>query len=329
MNDELDWQLLDRFLAGDASAAEEERVRAWMSSSAEQRALVESLQGRLGVNAKSVDVERAWQRVAERTVRTRRVSSSRGIAWLAAAAVVLAVGSVVTMKMLGPPAPSTQVVAALHEVSAPLGQRASVTLPDSSTVVLNAGSTLRYDATFGQTERDVQLTGEAYFVVRHDATRPFRVRANNAAIQDVGTRFVVRAYDASHGTIVVVSEGAVGVTAADGAPRDTVVVMAGVLARMTTTGAITTTAVDAARYTGFSRGLLVLGDLTLDEAVPVIERWYNVTIHVTDSTLRRRGLNADFRDEPLPSVLDALGLALDVDVARNGRVVTISPRGPR
>jgi ferric-dicitrate binding protein FerR (iron transport regulator) len=98
---------------------------------------------------------------------------------------------------------------------------------------------------------------------------------------------------------------------------------------MTATGAITTTTVDAARYTGFSRGLLVLGDLTLDEAVPVIERWYDVTIRVTDSTLRRRALNADFRDEPLPSVLDALSLALDVDITRNGRLVTISSRRSR
>jgi ferric-dicitrate binding protein FerR (iron transport regulator) len=213
-----------------------------------------------------------------------------------------------------------------HETSAPLGRRASVTLPDSSTVVLNAGSSIRYASTFGRGEREVELRGEGYFVVRHDSTRPFRVRANNAAIQDVGTRFVVRAYDASHGTIIVVAEGAVAVAAAGTAAHDTVVVTPGVMARMGSSGAIVTTAVDTERYTGFSDGLLVLGDLTLEEAVPMIERWYDVTIRLTDPALGHQQLNANFRNEPLTGVLDALGLALDVDIRRDGREVTISPR---
>ncbi|MGH7617225.1 MAG: FecR domain-containing protein, partial [Gemmatimonadaceae bacterium] len=128
---------------------------------------------------------------------------------------------------------------------------------------------------------------------------------------------------------VVVAEGAVGVARSGGGGHDTVVVTPGVLAHVTPTGAITTTAVDASRYTGFSRGLLVLGDLTLDEAVPAIERWYDVTIRVTDPALGRRPLNADFRDEPLTSVLDALALALGADVKRDGRTVTISARSGR
>lgn len=329
MTDDLDWQALDRLLAGDASPEDDERVRAWMNTSPERRALVESLQRRDLKTLVPVDVERAWQQLAARTVRQSRHSQRRTAAWLAAAAVVLAVGSVVTMRTARSRTAPTQVAASLHEVTSPLGQRASVTLPDSSTVVLNAGSTLRYASTYGRGKRDVQLTGEGYFVVRHDAARPFRVRANNAAIQDVGTRFVVRAYDAAHGTVVVVTEGAVGVATAGSTSHDTVVVTPGVLARMATTGAITTTKVDAARYTGFSSGLLVLGDLTLADAVPVIERWYDVTIHVTDPALGRRPLNADFRDEPLTSVLDALSLALDVGIKHDGRTVTISPRGSR
>ena len=61
----------------------------------------------------------------------------------------------------------------------------------------------------------------------------------------------------------------------------------------------------------------------------MIERWYDAKIRITDPALGRRPLNADFRDEPLGSVLDALSLALDADIRRDGRAVTISPRSPR
>lgn len=327
---DLDWQVLDRFLAGDASPADQELVRAWINAAPERQALVESLRRQAASAESPVDVERAWQRVAARTVRTTSVNWRRRVGWLAAAGVVLAVGSALAIRVAQTGNAPTSLAVTWREVTSPLGQRATVTLPDSSTVVLNAGSTLRYAPTFGKSEREVALTGEGYFVVKHDAARPFRVRANNASIQDVGTRFVVRAYDASHGTIVVVAEGAVGV-AAEGARRDTVLVKPGMLARVATTGAITTASVDAGRYTGFSNGLLVLGDLTLDEAVPVIERWYDVKVRVADRALGKRALNADFRNEPLPSVLSALALALEVDVRYDGaaRTVTISSKSGR
>jgi ferric-dicitrate binding protein FerR (iron transport regulator) len=199
-----------------------------------------------------------------------------------------------------------------------------VTLPDSSTVVLNAGSAVRYPYPFERTEREVVLHGEGYFTVRHDAARPFRVRTNDAEILDVGTRFVVRDYDSSPGTVIVVVDGAVGVSAADIAHRDTVVVVTGMLARLTPSGTITTALVDTQSYTGFADGLLVLGNLTLAEAAPVIERWYDVKLHLTDPALGQQRLNENFRNEPLAGVIDALSAALGATIRRDGRDLTIS-----
>jgi ferric-dicitrate binding protein FerR (iron transport regulator) len=323
MPDEFDWQLLDRFLAGDASPAEVDQVRAWMSASPERRAMVEALR-RDADSRVHVDVNAAWQHLAGRTVRRSRAEWWRNAGWLAAAAVVLIVGSTVSLRMLRKSGAAQQLSNSWQETAAPLGRRLTVTLPDSSTVVLNAGSSLRYLLPFDPAEREVVLRGEGYFTVRHDAARPFRVRANNVNVQDIGTRFVVRAYDAAPTTIVVVVEGAVGVAVAD--TRDTVVVKPGSLARVTANGAITTGTVDTERFTGFADGLLVLGNLTLAEALPTIERWYDVKIRLTDSSLGRRQLSANFRDEPLAGVLDALSLALDVDTRTDGRDVTISPR---
>jgi ferric-dicitrate binding protein FerR (iron transport regulator) len=325
MTPDLDWQTLDRVLAGDASPDEEERVRIWVSESPERQATLESLRKRNGALT-SVDVERAWQRVALRTVSAPAVHRKWTIGWVAAAVVVIGVGSLVSARMLRSSARETPVPTSWKELGAPLGRRASVVLPDSTRVVLNAGTSLRYSSLFGQNGREVFLSGEAYFAVKPDSTRPFRVRANNAEIQDAGTSFVVRAYDSTHGTFVVVDEGAVGIAPAGSFGHDTVVVMPGVLARVAPSGAVTTTAVDGARYTGFAKGVLATSGLTLSEAVPMIERWYDVKIYVADSTLGKRLLTRSFKDERLVKVLNAIAAALDVDVRRSSRLVTISPR---
>lgn len=325
MTPDLDWQTLDRVLAGDASEADEDHVRAWVGASADRRLMVESLLHRNGALT-NLDVERAWQNVASRTISAPPVDRKWTIGWVAAAGVVIAVGSFISARMLRTSVRQAQIPTSWQELSSPLGKRSTVTLPDSTRVVLNAGSSLRYSSMFGQRAREVFLTGEAYFTVTPDSARPFRVRANNAEIQDVGTRFMVRAYDATHGTLVVVDEGAVGIAAAGSLGHDTVVVTPGVLARMTPSGAVTTTAANATKYIGFANGLLVTSGLTLSEAVPIIERWYDVKIYVADPTLARRPLSRDFRDESLATVLNALGTSLDADVRHSGRLVTITPR---
>src|SRR4051812_4664978 len=118
----LDWQILDRFLAGSASPAEADQVRAWMSASAENRALVEFLQ-QDAATTPSVNVDRAWERVAARTVRNTvraaRPPMRRTVGFLAAAAVILVAGSIATRAALRGGAPAQQVAVTWNEIAAP------------------------------------------------------------------------------------------------------------------------------------------------------------------------------------------------------------------
>jgi ferric-dicitrate binding protein FerR (iron transport regulator) len=81
----------------------------------------------------------------------------------------------------------------VQELHTPSGQRARITLPDGSTVWLNAGSTLYYPSVFAD-ERRVSLTGEAFFDVAHDASRPFVVATASLEITALGTQFNVYSY---------------------------------------------------------------------------------------------------------------------------------------
>ena len=70
----------------------------------------------------------------------------------------------------------------------------TVELPDGSRAILAPSSSLRYTISPHTGPRELQLEGEAYFDVEHDAERPFRVRTRNVVVEDLGTVFVVREY---------------------------------------------------------------------------------------------------------------------------------------
>lgn len=88
----------------------------------------------------------------------------------------------------------------LNIIRIPRGRRYELELADGSTVLLNAASTFSFPMTFGSHEREVELTGEAFFkikpVLSEGSTRvPFIVNARGMMINVLGTQFNVSAYE--------------------------------------------------------------------------------------------------------------------------------------
>lgn len=85
-------------------------------------------------------------------------------------------------------------VVAYNQIEAPMGSRSQVTLPDGSTVWLNAGSSIKYPSNFNLANRDITLNGEAFFDVQKQDI-PFVVYAMDVAFRVLGTEFNLKAYD--------------------------------------------------------------------------------------------------------------------------------------
>jgi transmembrane sensor len=77
----------------------------------------------------------------------------------------------------------------------PRGRQYQLVLPDGTHVWLNAASSIRFPTAFSGSRREVEITGEAYLEVVHDARRPFRVKVEGREIEDLGTHFNVNAYE--------------------------------------------------------------------------------------------------------------------------------------
>jgi ferric-dicitrate binding protein FerR (iron transport regulator) len=342
MTEPLDWKILDRCLAGEATPAEREILARWVGEdparAAWVRALGEAAGGRAEEAPEGPDTDAAWARLAARMEEPVPVPGLRavsggatrgprgwGVPWMRVAAAVLLLlgGGALLWRVAGRPAAP----AAMREAATGAGERKTLRLADGTEVTLGVESRLRYPARFDGPERRVELAGEALFRVAKRPAQPFLVRAGDAETRVLGTQFGVRAYAGTGEPVrVVVAEGRVLLRHA-GAPDTAGVVLGrGDVAEVRTRGrpAVRHDA-RPERLLGWTRGRLVLEDATMPEAAAELERWYGVPVAV-DSALSRRRLTAELRGESLQRALDAIALAMDAGVRRRGDTVVFVPR---
>jgi ferric-dicitrate binding protein FerR (iron transport regulator) len=100
-------------------------------------------------------------------------------------------------------------------VSTDAGMKTKIRLSDGSIIWLNAGSTLRYPEKFDKVQREVYLSGEAYFDIKQASNRPFIIHAQKMDIRVLGTSFNVRSYKEEDFEETAVISGAVEVTLTD------------------------------------------------------------------------------------------------------------------
>ncbi|MCU0626739.1 MAG: FecR domain-containing protein [Gemmatimonadaceae bacterium] len=357
----LDPLLVDRWLAGCATAAEQARVTAWRAADPRHAAWLDAIV--------------AAQRPASDATHDAAIAARTDAAWAALVArlpdVAMPIGA--TTHVAAPDTPPAVARNTNARVAAPRdhardralrprwimgagallaatlavvvatralrngdddravftaapGERASTTLPDGSQVTLAPGSRLTWSrAAYNASSRDVALEGEGYFAVVHDAQRPFRVRAGRAEVLDLGTRFAVRATPELREPEVTVEEGSVALTDTLLARRDPgTVLRAGQRGRLTADGAVTVTVARDAGAVPWVRGTLVFDDAPLAEVLPVLSRWYAAPV-VADVTLQGRRVSARFERQPLASLVDALALTLQVAVQQRGDTLRLVP----
>jgi transmembrane sensor len=98
-----------------------------------------------------------------------------------------------------------------NTMSTPRGGQYKLTLPDGTQVWLNSASSITYPTAFAGNERKVSITGEAYFEVAKDKTKPFHVKADSQDIEVLGTHFNVMAYADEDAIKTTLLEGSVKV----------------------------------------------------------------------------------------------------------------------
>jgi ferric-dicitrate binding protein FerR (iron transport regulator) len=170
-----------------------------------------------------------------------------------------------------------------NTLETPRGAEYSVKLADGTRAYLNALSSITYPTAFNGKYREVTITGEVYFDVVHNARQPFRVRAGNTLIEDIGTSFDVNDYKDENHTIISLVEGSARVSLF-AAPRTSSILKPGDQAITLSKSASNATegfeinpGVDLDAITAWHKGLFSFRN-SLSEIMPQLSRWYNVDV---------------------------------------------------
>jgi hypothetical protein len=207
-----------------------------------------------------------------------------------------------------------------NTMSTPKGRHYQLTLPDGSEVWLNAASSITYPTAFSASERKVTITGEAYFEVAKDKTRPFRVNVNDQTeVEVLGTHFNINAY-ADEGTIrTTLLEGSVKVIG----NGKQAVISPGQQVISGTQFSIIKNA-DVAQATAWRTGYFNFNNTDIRLVIKQLERWYDVDV-AFEGTLKPKLIYGKMqRDLYLSQVLDILK-KLGVKYRLEGKKLTIIP----
>lgn len=209
------------------------------------------------------------------------------------------------------------------------GQKATITLTDGSTVLLNSDSELIYPNGFDD-KREVILEGEAFFMIAKDEKRPFSIKSGKLITTVLGTSFNIKAFQ-NENIEVTVASGKVKVS-----PEEN----SGILSDDANQALILTPnqqavyhfagdyfgkeEVDASRYLAWREGIIKLDHLRFDEAAKVLERWYGVKIVLENDQIGNCVLiGGEFQNQSLHKILKTVELALGIsyEFTRDGVII--------
>jgi len=168
----------------------------------------------------------------------------------------------------------------MSQVIIPYGKRSEITLSDGTRIWLNSGSNLSYPPVFNGDTREVYLTGEAFFDVQTDPSKPFFVVTNDIRLKVLGTRFNVSSYENDPITHAVLLEGSVSVGRNKVLTRNVELIPGERIVYDRSDASIVKQKVNVYQYSSWINGYLIFERESLSEIFKKLERYYNKVIFV-------------------------------------------------
>jgi len=201
------------------------------------------------------------------------------------------------------------------------GQRASFTLADKSTITVNGESTLTFKEPFQDNLREFSLIGEAYFTVTQNPQAPFVVNFRDLRVEVLGTEFNVEAHPSEDSSYISLVEGSIKIV--NEKDRVIKVLKPGEqLVYNHQTHELTVQTFDLLQTTGWKDNVLVFNNEKLADVLAELRQQYGATFQVNDSTILNCRIKADFQNETLYGVLEALKFAgdLEYEIGENNQI---------
>lgn len=237
---------------------------------------------------------------------------------IASASAVLAAAVILFMCMLWS-RPSENAAPEIFEIVAERGQKSSVTLPDGSRVMINSASTISYTSDYNVKERNVFLSGEAYFDVASNADIPFVVHADKVSVTALGTEFNVKAYAEDPYVVTTLVEGSVRTEA--GTQYELLTRAQEASYNKEADVLLAYDVKDISRAVPWIRNELLFENESLADIAVTLERMYNVTIVFEDEAAKGYSYTGLIRNNSLQNVLELISSTSPVGYKMNSGII--------
>jgi transmembrane sensor len=203
-----------------------------------------------------------------------------------------------------------------NTLSTAKGETYTTTLSDGTKVWLNSASTIKFPVAFNGPGRKVEITGEAYFDVAHNAAKPFTVLANGTEVHDIGTEFNINAYS---------DEATIKVTLVEGLAKvNLTMLVPGQQAQVNGTAVNVIKNANVAEAIAWKTGFFSFSNADVQTVMRQLSRWYDVEISYEGSITKETFSGKIDRNLSLKNLLDGL-TAARIHFRIDGKQLTITP----
>jgi ferric-dicitrate binding protein FerR (iron transport regulator) len=300
---------LINFIKGDLSEEQKSKVQSWISESSVNKAHFDAIRAiweSKNPLTEQSNIDAAWERLqTERDYQRRQTSIKRH--YLAAAIIPLLIASVwfLFKNDINTIQYSSQ--------NDPLSM---IELPDGSKVWLNEYSTLTLSKGFNDSERNVKLSGEAFFDVKRDEERPFIIHSKNTTTTVLGTSFNVMSYPDSANSRIDVASGKVSVHSNEKTDSKTLLTKGmSAIYDPESKKLITKNTTTSDNRFAWRTKKLVFENAGAHEITRWVKKVYDVDLLFKQDASCIQ-LNATFADEPLENILNTLQALYDLTYQR-------------
>lgn len=312
--------LIVKYIVGETTEEEARHVQEWIASDEKHRKTYDHYMA-IWEHSKSServpepDLEAAWQRFVEKrttAVRHADVPVRRSIVLKRPFRNMIGVAAAVLVMFAAWWAFIRKDNMSFETIAA----SETYTLPDQSVVTLNSRSRLWYEKSFNRKERQVAMTGEAFFDVAKNRQKPFLVRVDDIEVRVLGTSFNIRS-DVSE-TEIVVESGSVKVSRG----KDNYLLEPGDKLLFSGKGTkASVSRVNNQLYQYYRTNMFVCDGTPLSQLAESLGQAYGVKVRIGDQKLKAQQLTGKFpRTNTIEPILETVALTLNATVVKENDV---------
>jgi transmembrane sensor len=317
--------LIARFIAGEASDDEQKELNLWIEASETNRKYFDGISFVANKAVSShqiiqVDVDNAWQSIHNQIKlgRTKAIDEKKQKVfllplWLKVAAMIILVSGISLFLYKQVTEDRSPEINSIEVASS--NSVLNYTLADSSTLVLNKNSHITVASGYGQKERRVLLSGEAFFSVNPNPEDPFIVETNNVFIKVTGTSFNIKGNETDSLVYVSVKTGHVNFFSSTNKGIKLTKGEEGVYNK--NSGSFTKTIQLNPNVSAYSNRVFIFYNTTLNEVITELTKVYNVKIELENPTLGHYSITVSFNDDDIDTILNIIAETLNLKLSYN------------